>query len=323
MFQKTRYSLVFALLLAVVAGLFAGVAPAAQPEEGQAGNRPQEDDSAVFRTSVDVVNILCTVRRKDRYVQNLSRDDFEIYEDGTRQQIRYFTLESGENAQPLNVILLVDTSGSVKDKLMFEQDAANAFLEETLRPDKDMAAVVQFDSEINLVQDFTFSLDALESAIVDIRAGGATKLYDAIWVSVQELLRHEVGRRVLVVLSDGDDTQSVKKDDDAIKAAQDFDVVIFGIGVRGGRFRSNFGKLKQFARETGGLFFNSKASIDDLREAFSEINAAIKSQYSIGYVSTNQARDGSFREIEVRVKGRDLKVSNRKGYYAPKPDNGS
>jgi Ca-activated chloride channel family protein len=323
MLQKTRHRLALALLLAVIGGLFAGVAPAAQPGEGQTGKQSQEDDSAVFRTSVDVVNILCTVRRKDRYVQNLTRNDFEIYEDGTRQQIRYFTLESGENAQPLNIILLVDTSGSVKDKLMFEQDAANAFLEETLRPDKDMAAVVQFDSEINLVQDFTFSLDALKSAIVDIRAGGATKLYDAIWVSVQELLRHEVGRRVLVILSDGDDTQSVKKDDDAIKAAQDFDAVIFGIGVRGGRFRSNFGKLKQFARETGGLFFNSKASIDDLREAFSEINAAIKSQYSIGYVSTNQAHDGSFREIEVRVKGRDLKVSNRKGYYAPKPENGS
>ncbi len=323
MSPKPTVRLVFVLLLTVVGTLFTVASPAVQSGAEEAGKQTQEDESAVFRTSVEVVNLLCTVRRKDRYVQNLTRDDFEIFEDGTRQQIQYFSLEAGDDAQPLNVILLVDTSGSVKDKLMFEQDAANAFLEETLRPDKDMAAVVQFDSEINLVQDFTFSLDALQNSIVDIRAGGATKLYDAIWVSVQELLRHEVGRRVLVILSDGDDTQSVKKDDDAIKAAQDFDAVIFGIGVRGGRFRSNFGKLKQFSRETGGLFFNSKASIEDLREAFSEINTAIKSQYSIGYVSTNQAHDGSFREIEVRVKGRDLKVSNRKGYYAPKPDNGS
>ena len=322
MSSKTTSPLIFALVLILLGALLLGTAPFSEPAAAASGQE-RKDESAVFRTSVEVVNLLCTVRRKNRYVQTLTRDDFEIFEDGVRQQIQYFDLESGDDAQPLNVILLVDTSGSVKDKLMFEQDAANAFLEETLRPEKDMAAVVQFDSEINLVQDFTFDLKDLQSAIVDIRAGGATKLYDAIWVSVQELLRHEVGRRVLVILSDGDDTQSVKKDEDAIKSAQDFDVVIFGIGVRGGRFRSNFGKLKQFSRETGGLFFNSNANIEELREAFSEINSAIKSQYSIGYVSTNQARDGGFRELEVKVRDRDLKVSNRKGYYAPKLENGS
>ena len=96
------------------------------------------------------------------------------------------------------------------------------------------------------------------------------------------------------------------------------DVVIFGIGVRGGRFRSNFGKLKEFARETGGLFFNSKANLMELRQAFSQINAAIKNQYSIGYVSKNRNLDGTFREIEVKVKGRGLKASYRKGYYAAK-----
>lgn len=284
----------------------------------QEGGVDADEQGPTFQASVDVVNVIATVRDDDRYVADLRREDFQIYEDGERQQLQYFARESGEDAQPLNIILLVDTSGSVKDKLMFEQQAASAFLEETLRAKKDLAAVIQFDSEIKLIQDFTFDLGLLENAIFDIRAGGATKLYDAIWVAVQDKLRHEIGRRVLVVLSDGDDTQSMVEDEDAIKTAQTHDVVIFGIGVRGGRSRSNFGKLKEFARETGGLFFNSKARLEELREAFSSINQAIKNQYSLGYVSTNPAQDGTFREIEVKVQRRGLKASHRKGYYAPK-----
>jgi Ca-activated chloride channel family protein len=277
----------------------------------------QQQDAPVFRSNVEVVNILCTVRRKDEYLTGLTREDFEVYEDDVEQEITYFALESGADAQPLNIVLLVDTSGSVKDKLFFEQQAAAIFLEETLRKDKDLAAVVQFDSEINLVQDFTYDIRLLENSIEDIRAGGATKLYDAIYVSVNELLKHEVGRKVLVVLSDGDDTQSIVEDDEAIKEAQDNDVVIFGIGVQGGRSRANFGKLREFSRETGGLFFNSKARLENLREAFSKINRAIKNQYAIAYIPKNQERDGSFREIKVNVKRRGVDVSHRRGYYAP------
>jgi Ca-activated chloride channel family protein len=281
------------------------------------GLRGQDQEAPIFRTKVNVVNVLCTVRRDRDYVSDLNREDFEIFEDGKRQQIEFFSYEAGDDAQPLNVVLLVDTSGSVKDKLRFEQQAANIFLNETLRKNKDLAAVVQFDSEIQLVQDFTFDIELLEDSIEDIRAGGATKLYDAIYLAVEELLRHEVGRRVLVVLSDGDDTQSVIKDDEAIKIAQDHDVVIFGIGVKGERWgRSDFGKLKEFARETGGQFFNSRARLDQLSEAFRAINRAIKNQYNIGYISTNRRQEGRFREIEVKVKRRGLKVSHRKGYYA-------
>lgn len=277
----------------------------------------QQDKPPVFRTNVEVVNILCTVRRKNDYITDLTKEDFTVSEDGIPQEITYFSLETDENAQPLNIVLLVDTSGSVKDKLFFEQQAAAIFLEETLRKDKDLAAVVQFDSEINLAQDFTYDIDLLENSIESIRAGGATKLYDAIFVSVDELLKHEVGRRVLVILSDGDDTQSIVTDDEAIKVSQDNDVMIFGIGVQGGRSRANFGKLKQFSRETGGLFFNSKARLENLREAFSKINQAIKNQYAIGYISTNQERDGSFREIKIEVNKRGMEVAHRKGYYAP------
>jgi Ca-activated chloride channel family protein len=270
-----------------------------------------------FRAAVEVVNVLCTVRRGNRYVTTLQREDFEVFEDGVRQEVSYFALESGDDAQPLNVALLVDTSGSVKDKLEFQQQAAGIFFRETLRPGKDLAAVIQFDSELNLVRDFTDDVGLLERSIDGIRAGGATKLYDAIWVAVEDLLQHQVGRRVIVVLSDGDDTQSETKDKDAIQLAQERDVMIFAIGVRSPRARANFGKLKEFARDTGGFFVDSRARLDDLEAAFSRINEAVKNQYSIGYTSSNPKHDGTFRTIEVRLRDRDLKIIHRRGYYSP------
>ena len=272
----------------------------------------------VIRATVDVVNVLCTVRdRSGQYVSTLKREDFKVYEDGVQQQIDFFVYETGEQAQPLTVVLLMDTSGSVKQKLQFEQEAATEFLRETLRKQKDLAAVVQFDSEINLVQDFTSDLSRLNEAIMEIRAGGATKLYDAIWLAVGQLLRDEIGRKVLVILSDGADTQSQVSEKEAIRVAQDEDVIIYGIGVRTARFGAKFGKLKKFAKATGGMFFNSKARLKELRTAFARINQEIKNQYSIGYVSSNQKRDGKLRKIELRLKGRGLKVTHRKGYYSP------
>jgi len=280
-----------------------------------------EETTPVIRASVDVVNVLCTVReRRGNYLTDLKMEDFEISEDGVRQRVQFFSNETGEDAQPMTVVLLMDTSGSVKDKLAFEQEAANEFLRQTLRKNRDLAAVVQFDSEVSLIQDFTYDYEVLENAILSIRAGGSTKLYDAIWVSVNELLRHEVGRRMLVILSDGADTQSVTRDDEALKIAQEHDVVIYGLGVRSGRFDSDFGKLKRFAEGTGGLFFDSKVDLEKLREAFMRINRGIKNQYALGYVSANPRRDGSFREIKVRMKRSGLNVTHRKGYYAPRDE---
>ena len=278
-----------------------------------------EEATPVIRASVDVVNVLCTVReRSGNYLTDLNQEDFEILEDGVRQKVQFFSNETGADAQPMTVVLLMDTSGSVKDKLGFEQEAANEFLRQTLRKNRDLAAIVQFDSEVSLIQDFTYDYSVLETAVRSIRAGGSTKLYDAIWVSVNELLSNEVGRRMLVILSDGADTQSVTRDNEALKIAQEHDVVIYGLGVRSGRFDSDFGKLKKFAEGTGGLFFNSKVDLQKLREAFMRINRGIKNQYALGYVSANPRRDGSFREIKVRMKRSGLNVTHRKGYYAPR-----
>jgi len=281
----------------------------------------QSDNAPVIRATVNVVNIVCTVRdRKGTYIADLEKDDFEVFEDGVRQNVDFFYNETGDKAHPLTIVLLIDTSGSVKDKLEFEQTAASEFLRNTLRENKDLAAVVQFDSEISLVQDFTYDYPLLRDSIFSIRAGGATKLYDALWVTVDELLKHEVGRRMVVVLSDGADTQSTVKEQDAIRIAQDEDVVIYGIGVRSNRFDSDFGKLKKFAESTGGLFYNSKVDLERIRDSFSRINMSIKNQYTVGYVSSNPRRDGKFREIKVRARSRSgrLKVTHRKGYYSDK-----
>lgn len=307
--QKQIFPLVLVLLHA---GFFLLAFPAAL--------FAQEQEAPVIRAEVSVVNILATVRDKSgKYVSDLSREDFDVYEDGVKQTIEFFSYESGQDAQPLTIVFLIDTSGSVKDKLRFEQMAASEFLHETLRENKDMAAVVQFDSEINLIQDFTYDLNVLENAILDIRAGGATKLYDAIFVAVEDLLVHEVGRKVLVVLSDGADTQSVVSDKDAIEVAQKEDVLIYGIGIRSRNYGADFGKLKKFAEATGGIFYKATPDLEKLREVFSQINREIKNQFSIGYVSTNQKKDGSFREISVKVKRPRLNITHRKGYYSPEP----
>ncbi len=285
-----------------------------------AAQRSPQDDVPVIRADVEVVNILATVRdRKGRYVADLSRQDFDVYEDGVKQKIEYFNYESGEQAQPLTIVMLIDTSGSVKDKLRFEQQAASEFLQATLRENVDLAAVIQFDSEVNLVQDFTYDFKTLENAILDIRAGGATMLYDAVFLAVEDLLSGEVGRKVIVILSDGADTQSVITSDQAIRVAQNEDVLIYGIGVRSPGFDSNFDKIREFANSTGGLFFKSKASLQRLREVFAQINQEIKNQYSLGYIPSNPTRDGSFRRISVKVKRSGLKVTHRKGYYAGEP----
>ncbi len=282
-----------------------------------AQDNPAED--GIIRAEVDVVNVLATVKNKrGEYAQGLTISDFDVFEDGIRQELQFFHYETGDTARSLTIVVLIDTSGSVKDELLFEQKAAVEFLKATLRETKDLAAVLQFDSEVQLVQDFTFDLKKLESEIYDMEPpGGATKLYDAVVIATEDLLHHEVGRRVMIVLSDGSDTNSYYQSSDAIRSAQERDVIIFGIGVKSRESNSDFDQLRTFAEATGGHFFKSRADLARLREAFAKINQEIKHQVSLGYVSTSTRRDGEFREVEVRVKKRGLKVTHRKGYYAP------
>ena len=274
-----------------------------------------------FRAKVDVVDVSCVVRdRRGRYVEDLTRQDFQVYEDGVRQELRFFHREKAGTERSLSVALVMDSSASVKDKLAFEQKAAIEFFGEVLTREGESAALVQFDSDVRLLHDFSTDPSKLAEAIMEVRAEGATRLYDAIWVTVRDLLRHRDGRRILLVLSDGADTRSSITWERAIRTAQSHDVVIYGIGVKSSGFEADFDKLKRFARATGGRFVNSKANLKRLRQAFDGIRRDLGNQYSLGYVSSNAETDGSFRKIRVSLARSGLKVRHREGYYAAEPN---
>jgi VWFA-related protein len=269
---------------------------------------------------VSLVNVLFTVSdRNKKFISNLAQQDFEVLEDGVPQQIQYFSNFSKTGDVPLTIALLIDTSGSVKDKLQLEIETASEFLRSVLRPNKDLALLMQFSSEVELVQDFTDNVARLEKALDTLRAGGGTSLYDAIFLAVSDKLKSEAGRKIIVILSDGEDNQSKVQKQEAIVAAQKADVLIYGIGVRSD-FGVNFGVMKEFARETGGRFFLAKVQFSELEESFKEIKRDLQNQYGLAYSSTNTKQDGTFRRIEVRCKNKALVVKARTGYYAPQEE---
>ncbi|MBI2821151.1 MAG: VWA domain-containing protein [Acidobacteria bacterium] len=273
---------------------------------------------AVIRTQVNLVNVLFSVfDRKGEHVKGLSRSDLEVYEDDVKQSIEFFRYEGDVQAQSLTIVLLMDTSGSVRDKLDLERAIAMDFFRQALRPRKDLAAVIDFGSEVTLVQDFTDDLERLESALGSLRAGGNTTLYDAVYLAAEDKLKTEAGRKVLLIVSDGEDTSSRINRKEAADAAQKNDVTVFAIGVKS-TFRSDFGALQELARETGGRFFNPQNDIREMTDAFHRILGTLKQQYSVSYYSTNQKKDGTFRRIQIHVKKAKTRVQHRSGYYAPR-----
>ncbi|MBN2338480.1 MAG: VWA domain-containing protein [Acidobacteria bacterium] len=281
---------------------------------------PAQDGRATIRAEVALVNLVFTATdRKGQVVEGLGPEDFELFEDGKTQKIEYFSDPGKGSDIPLTIALLVDTSGSVRQRLEYEKEAAARFFREILRPDRDLALVIQFDSEVNLVQDFTQDPEALYRALDSLRAGNNTALYDAVYLAAEEKLKAEAGRKVVVVITDGADTSSIVKKETAIEAAQKNDILIYGIGVQSDRFRTDFGVLQKFARETGGEFFSPKASVEEIRDAFRSIQRDIRGHYSLGYTPSNRLRDGAFRKVELRSKRPGVRVRTRSGYYAPRP----
>lgn len=278
-----------------------------------------QEPQTTIRTEVALVDIVFTaIDRNGQPVRDLRAEDFQVFENNKAQKIEYFSyLGKGSNV-PLTVALLIDTSGSVKDKLDYEKATAAEFFKGILRPNKDLALIIQFDSEVNLVQDFTQSQEALLNALDSLKAGNSTSLYDAIYLAAEEKLKDEVGRKVMVVITDGEDTSSKLRREDAIEAAQKSDVLIYGIGVRSEEFGSNFGVLKRFADETGGAFFSPHARLAEIQAAFRAIGEEIRDQYSMAYIPTDKKKDGSFRAIDIRCKVGGVRIRARKGYYAPK-----
>jgi VWFA-related protein len=275
-----------------------------------------QEPQTTIRTEVELVNIVFTaIDNSGRTVPGLKDADFQVFDNKQPQKIEYFSNLGKSSEVPLTIALLIDTSGSVKDKLEYEKTTAAEFFKETLRPTKDLALIIQFDSEVNLVQDFTQHYDDLLNGLNSLRAGNSTSLYDAVYLAAEEKLKHETGRKVMVIIADGEDNFSKVRREEAIEAAQRSDVLIYGIGVQ--TENSSFRVLKKFAEETGGAFFSPHASPNELREAFRSIGEDIQGQYSLAY-GLSAKKDGSFHTIEIRCSVRGVRVRARKGYYAPK-----
>lgn len=277
----------------------------------------QEIPQPTIRAEVALVDVVVTaVDSKGKPMQGLKPEDFQVFEDKVPQNIQYFTTLGKSSQVPLTIALVIDTSGSVKNKLDYEKATAAEFFKEILRPNRDLALIIQFDSDVNLVQDFTQRQSDLLSALETLKAGNSTALYDAVYLAAEDKLKGEVGRKVMVVITDGSDNHSKVKKEEAIEAAQKSDAIIYGIAVLGEE--TDFGILRQFANETGGAFFSPRAKFDEIQSAFRAIGEEIQGQYSLAYVSTNSKKDGSFRKLEVRCKVRGVKIRTRRGYYAPK-----
>ena len=275
------------------------------------------------RITLDVsrVNMLYTVSdKKGRFVTDLTKNDFEVFEGKKPQSILEFTAESD---LPLRLAILIDTSNSIRERFHFQQEAATAFVDDTVRPRQDKALIVSFDTSAELVADLTDDVDELEKAIESLRPGGGTSLYDAIFFACRDKLMQDQPlykfRRAMVILSDGEDNQSRYTRDQALEMAQKADVTIYTISTNITRIETEGDKvLRYFAEETGGQsFFPFKAS--DLNQSFENIANELRHQYNIFYRPDPLRTDGLYHTVNIRVKGhKDLIVRARKGYYAPK-----
>ena len=307
--MKSFISLLMMGVLAVSAGA------QATPQQ------PPSQNDGPIRVDVDLVNVLFTVAdKRGKLIPTLKKEDFKIYEDDKLQAVTGF---SSETNLPLTIALLVDTSGSIRDKLRFEQEAAIEFFYSTLRRGKDKALVISFDSGVDLLQDFTDDPEKLAEAVNKIRAGGGTSIYDAVYLAVNEKLADESGRKLIILISDGDDNNSRVSLTDALEITQKNDVALYSISTNTSAYFSNREQeqgdktLKRMSEETGGrAFFPFK--IDELAANFQQIGDELRSQYTIAYRSGNTLTNGAFRRIRIDVANRDLKARSRTGYYAPR-----
>ena len=312
------------------------VAGAANAQQQGAQQKPP-DDLPSIKVDVNVVNILASVRdKKGTLVPHLTQNDFTVLEDGKPQPIKYFTPETN---LPLTIGMLVDVSLSQENLIGIERNAASAFFSQVLGK-KDEAFLISFGPEAELLQDYTNSTRLLNEGLGQLRATGSpgggltpgpvptigqprgTILYDAVYLAANEKLRTEVGRKAMVLITDGIDEGSRLKIHDAIEAAQKADAVIYSILYSDPRFRGPFGNfgggesaLRKMSDATGGRVFRVDRS-HSLDSIFRELQDEMRSQYSIGYTPLNDARDGSYRKLDIKLANKDLKAQARKGYYA-------
>jgi VWFA-related protein len=337
-------------LLLLVAALSVGLSVAqssSQPpasNQQSAGQQPSDNQqpTETLKVNVNVVSVFFNVKDKHgALMPNLTKDDFEIAEDGKAQTIKYFTAESN---LPLTLGIMIDSSGSQRNVLDMEKEVGGAFLKQILT-DKDEAYVIGFDISVDLLQDFTRDVHRLQAALNKVKIGSdfttggipgmgggpvptqnapGTLLYDAVYLSAHDMLSKEVGRKAMILLTDGQDEGSKLKIKDAIEAAQKADAIVYVLlcADRGGYFMSGMSytgeaEMHKLTEATGGRVINVGNKFDKLRDAFDQIAAELRSQYNIGYTPTNLKLDGTYRKLEIKNK-QNYKIQSRAGYYASK-----
>ena len=294
------------------------------------------DAEGQIRVRVDLVDVVFSVTdRRGRYVTGLGPDDFSIHEDGKPQSIKNFASETN---LPLRIGLLIDTSNSVRSRFQFEQEAAIDFLHTVLRPKKDEAFVISFDAEPVLVEDLTDDPSDLAEAIRKLRAGGGTTLYEAVYLAAKMKMTQSSDaegkhfRKMMIVLSDGNDTGSLVTREEALEMARRYDVTIFTVSTSAMPIKYSdksmdlqnpckvMGQqgdkiLRRFAEATGGTSFCPFNTID-VGRSFERIANELRSQYTLSYTPTNKEQVRRFRQIQIDTRRKGLEVHHRPGYYS-------
>jgi VWFA-related protein len=319
--------------------------PSPAPTQNQ-NSSDQDQSTETLKVNVNVVQLFFNVKdKKGALIPGLAKNDFQIFEDGKPQPIKYFAAESN---LPLTLCILIDSSGSQARVLDMEKQVGGDFLSQILR-DKDLAFVMSFDINSELLQDFTSSVHSLKAALNQARIntgggggggipglgggtvptpGGAkgTVLYDAVYLAAHDELAQQIGRKAMILLTDGEDQGSQLKIKDAIEAAQKSDSIVYVLlcadrGFYGSFSFSGDSEMKKLTQETGGRVIEVGNKFDKLKEGFAQIANELRSQYNIGYTPTNTALDGTFRKVEIHAANKDYKIQSRNGYYAvPKRD---
>ncbi len=297
---------------------------AAAVPAGTAPAKAAEADDEPLTTivkRVDEVNVVFTVTdKRGAFVKDLKQSDFRVMDDNKPAlSIRSFRSETN---LPLRVGLLIDASNSIRDRFKFEQEAAVEFLNQIIRANFDKAIVIGFDTTPEVTQDFTDNTEKLAKGVHMLRPGGGTALYDAIYFACRDKIMAEdkgpqATRRAIILLSDGEDNQSRVSREEALEMAQKAEVIIYTISTNTSGLRLHGDKvLEYFAEQTGGrAFFPFK--IEDVSDAFSQIQSELRSQYAVSYKPADFEPNGKFRKIEILADNKKYKVRARKGYYAP------
>lgn len=308
------------LAVAAVGFVAVTVQIGAQPPAAQPPQTP-------FRAGVDLVSLNVTVTEgAGKYVTDLTADDFNVFEDGVKQDVTFFTRTN----LPIALALLIDTSASMENRLPTAQEAAVGFVRR-LRP-QDLAEVVDFDSRVVVLQSFSNNVAELEQAIRKTSAGGSTSLHNAVYIALKDLKKvvakstDEIRRQAIVVLSDGEDTSSLLPFEEVLDLAKRSETAIYSIGLRAGEGPSTSAKgfkeaefvMRQFSQETGGRSFFPN-QIAELANIYGQISDELSSQYTVGYTSKNPKRDGSWRRVVVRIVRPNMTARTKLGYFAPTP----